>query len=351
MTTPSVLVLRAAGTNCERETAFAFEHFGARSQTLHVNALLAEPGQLLEHHILAIPGGFSYGDDVGAGAVFACELGTRLADPLRSFISDGGLVLGICNGFQVLVRLGLLPGLQDTLGTQEVSLTDNVSHKYEDRWAHCAIESRRCVFIDAMGLRNGTRTADHRGDAELVAIQLGLGVERHHAGRLPRPVAQPAHQPGLSGLIKSRTQLLPVDRAGDARNGSAGQLQTRPDALLQLSYVGARKWTILDHHLGRVRNDVARRSRLDLAGVERRTGRLMLAIGVGVPQHRVAQLVQIAQQAGQGDRRIRAGPRIRTVRGLSRQVDDRPAIALVLRDGHQARGLSHDATRVGQIAE
>lgn len=150
MTTPSVLVLRTAGTNCERETAFAFEHFGARSQTLHVNALLAEPGQLLEHHILAIPGGFSYGDDVGAGAVFACELGTRLADPLRGFISDGGLVLGICNGFQVLVRLGLLPGLQDTLGTQEVSLTDNVSHKYEDRWAHCAIESRRCVFIGDM---------------------------------------------------------------------------------------------------------------------------------------------------------------------------------------------------------
>lgn len=150
MTQPSVLILRAAGTNCERETAFAFEHFGAASTTLHVNALLADSEQLLSHHILAIPGGFSYGDDVGAGAVFACELGTRLADPLQRFIQNGGLVLGICNGFQVLVRLGLLPGIAQTLGKQEVSLTDNVSHKYEDRWVRCAVQSRRCVFIGDM---------------------------------------------------------------------------------------------------------------------------------------------------------------------------------------------------------
>ena len=150
MTTPSVLVLRAAGTNCERETAFAFERFGATAATLHVNRLLEAPERLLAHHVLAIPGGFSYGDDVGAGAVFAAELGSRLADPLRRFIDVGGLVLGICNGFQVLVRLGLLPGLDATLGQPEVSLTDNVSHKYEDRWVRCAITSRRCVFVGDM---------------------------------------------------------------------------------------------------------------------------------------------------------------------------------------------------------
>lgn len=147
MTTPSVLVLRAAGTNCERETAFAFEHFGASTETLHVNQLLADPAALRRHHVLAIPGGFSYGDDAGAGAVLACELGTVLAEPLAAFLAEGGLVLGICNGFQVLVRLGLLPGLDATLGQAEVSLTDNLSHKYEDRWVRCTVTSRRCVFV------------------------------------------------------------------------------------------------------------------------------------------------------------------------------------------------------------
>ena len=150
MTTPSVLVLRAAGTNCERETAHAFERFGADATTWHVNRLLEAPDALREHHVLAIPGGFSYGDDVGAGAVFACELGTRLAEPLERFVADGGLVLGICNGFQVLVRLGLLPGLDAPLGEPEVSLTDNVSHKYEDRWVRLGIRSRRCVFVGDM---------------------------------------------------------------------------------------------------------------------------------------------------------------------------------------------------------
>jgi len=150
VTTPSVLVLRAAGTNCERETAYAFERFGATSETLHVNALLAEPERLLAHHVLAVPGGSSYGDDVGAGAVFAAELGTRLADPLLRFVDEGGLVLGICNGFQVLVRLGLLPGLDAPLGRPEVSLTDNVSHKYEDRWVRLEIASRACVFVGDM---------------------------------------------------------------------------------------------------------------------------------------------------------------------------------------------------------
>ncbi len=149
-TTPSVLVLRAAGTNCDPETAYAFELFDARTETLHVNQLLAEPERLARHHVLAFPGGFAYGDDVAAGAVWACELRSRLADALGRFVDDGGLVLGICNGFQALVRLGLLPGLTNTLGTQEVSLTDNVSLKYEDRWVRLQVTSRRCVFVGDM---------------------------------------------------------------------------------------------------------------------------------------------------------------------------------------------------------
>lgn len=150
MKAPSVLVLRAVGTNCDRETAYAFERFGAQAEVLHVNRLLESPEALLRHHVLALPGGFAYGDDAGAGAVLACELRSRLNEPLRRFVADGGLVLGICNGFQALVRLGLLPGLADVLGVQEVSLADNDSLKYEDRWVRLSIESRRCVFVGSM---------------------------------------------------------------------------------------------------------------------------------------------------------------------------------------------------------
>jgi phosphoribosylformylglycinamidine synthase I len=146
VTTPSVLVLRAAGTNCEAETAHAFEVFGAKATTLHINRLLEQPDLLSEHHVLAFPGGFAYGDDVAAGAVWACEMRSRLGEPIEAFVKDGGLVLGICNGFQALVRLGLLPGLSATLGVQEMSLTDNISHKYEDRWVDLVVTSRRCVF-------------------------------------------------------------------------------------------------------------------------------------------------------------------------------------------------------------
>ncbi|MGQ0552555.1 MAG: phosphoribosylformylglycinamidine synthase I [Planctomycetota bacterium] len=146
-TAPSVLVLRAAGTNCEHETAHAFERFGASCHVLHVNRLLEDPDQLKRHQVFALPGGFAYGDDAGAGAVLACELRSRAGDALRAFLKDGGLVLGICNGFQALVRLGLLPGLADVLGEQEVSLADNDSHKYEDRWVRLSVTSGRCVFL------------------------------------------------------------------------------------------------------------------------------------------------------------------------------------------------------------
>lgn len=147
MSQPSVIVLRAAGINCEVEMAYGFSRFDSQVDTVHVNRLLADPEQLLRHHVLALPGGFAYGDDVAAGAVMATEMSTRLGDVLTRFIEQGGLVFGICNGFQALVRLGLLPGLRQTYGVQEVSLTDNLSHKYEDRWVRLGVIPGRCVFV------------------------------------------------------------------------------------------------------------------------------------------------------------------------------------------------------------
>jgi len=131
---PRVCVLRTAGTNCDQETAFAFSLCGAEAELVHINKIAADKASLLDYHILALPGGFSYGDDIASGKIFANELKYKLGSVLRKFIKDGKLIIGICNGFQVLVKSGLLPG--NSLLTQEVSLIINDSGKFEDRWVY-----------------------------------------------------------------------------------------------------------------------------------------------------------------------------------------------------------------------
>ena len=104
------LVLRAPGINCDRETAHACRLAGFETDLLHINQLLQTPERLLDYALLVLPGGFSYGDDLGAGTLLARNLTIHLGSQLDQFIDEGRLVLGICNGFQVLVRAGLLPG-------------------------------------------------------------------------------------------------------------------------------------------------------------------------------------------------------------------------------------------------
>jgi phosphoribosylformylglycinamidine (FGAM) synthase-like amidotransferase family enzyme len=108
MTRPHAIVLRAPGTNCDEEAAYALDRAGALAQTWHINQIIESPAALDQFQILVIPGGFSYGDDLGAGRIFATRIATTLGEALRRFHDRGGLVLGICNGFQVLVRSGLL---------------------------------------------------------------------------------------------------------------------------------------------------------------------------------------------------------------------------------------------------
>ncbi len=145
MSTIRVLVLRAAGINCDEETAYAWELAGADALRLHVNRLIEDPRLLEGFQILSIPGGFSYGDDIAAGMILGLRLARHLGDPLRGFIARGGLVLGICNGFQVLVRAGLLPG--PACGGP-VTLTLNRSGRYEDRWVRLRVGSSRCAFLE-----------------------------------------------------------------------------------------------------------------------------------------------------------------------------------------------------------
>ncbi len=106
----NVLVLRTAGTNCDREAIYAFASAGGKVQPVHINRVLGNPKLLKDFQILVLPGGFSYGDDIAAGKILANQLLHHLADQLREFVDAGKLIIGICNGFQVLVKTGLLPG-------------------------------------------------------------------------------------------------------------------------------------------------------------------------------------------------------------------------------------------------
>lgn len=146
MPTPRVLILRAPGTNCDRETAFAFEKAGGRPELVHINRLLDNPRLPDDYQVLCLPGGFSYGDDIGAGRILANQIRHHLQDTLQAFKAAEKLILGICNGFQVLIKSGVL--LPDDLHTgPPATLAWNDSGKYEDRWIHLVADAHHCVFL------------------------------------------------------------------------------------------------------------------------------------------------------------------------------------------------------------
>ncbi|MCA1902883.1 MAG: phosphoribosylformylglycinamidine synthase I [Candidatus Hydrogenedens sp.] len=141
-----VLVLTGFGINCERETAYAFQKAGAEPLLIHLNDLIEKPDYLESSKIFAIPGGFSFGDDVASGRILANRIRYRLEKPLQKFINDGKLIIGICNGFQVMVKMGILP-LFDGKFKQLVTLTHNNSGRFEDRWVHLKINPHSpCVW-------------------------------------------------------------------------------------------------------------------------------------------------------------------------------------------------------------
>jgi phosphoribosylformylglycinamidine synthase I len=157
MAQPRVLVLRAPGTNCDLETAYAFERAGAVSERLHINRLRETPAALDDFQILCLPGGFSYGDDVSAGRILGNQIRVRLGDQFRKFRDAGKLILGICNGFQILLKSGILlednvaagakAASKDALPTAQATLALNESGRYEDRWVRLRVTGEKCVFF------------------------------------------------------------------------------------------------------------------------------------------------------------------------------------------------------------
>jgi phosphoribosylformylglycinamidine synthase I len=150
MTDVKAIVLRAAGINCDMETEYALQLAGAQAERVHINRIIEDKNALEQYQILVVPGGFSYGDDVAAGKILANQIVHHLYEPVQKFIEDGKLVLGICNGFQVLVKAGILPGNASNgdVHQQEVTITYNDSGKFEDRWVYLAPQTDRCIFIE-----------------------------------------------------------------------------------------------------------------------------------------------------------------------------------------------------------
>lgn len=147
-----VLILRAPGTNCDVETSFAFEQAGAAVYLVHINELIRRCHNLVDFQVMVIPGGFTYGDDISAGKILANELRLKLAEDVDRFVDRGGLILGICNGFQVMVKAGILPRSRD--GSRPlVTLTNNNSGKFECRWTYLMVNRQNpCVFTRGMSM-------------------------------------------------------------------------------------------------------------------------------------------------------------------------------------------------------
>lgn len=162
------IVVTGYGVNCEEETAFAFEKAGAEAKIVHVNDLIEKPKQLSDYQILVFPGGFSYGDDTGSGNALANKIRNNLWSELVEFIEAKKLVLGICNGFQVITNLGILPGIKEGKPMREVALAWNNSARYECRWVSLKAFSKKCVFTKGI---DGIRMPVAHGEGKFTASE------------------------------------------------------------------------------------------------------------------------------------------------------------------------------------
>ncbi len=141
MSNPKVLVLKADGTNRDVEMAYAFQIAGADARIVHINELRNRTEKLANYHILGLPGGFAYGDDIVSGKILAIELTSFLGEEMKKFIQrNDTAILGVCNGFQVLVRTGLLPFRK--IGAMEATLTNNDSGHFECRWIKVKVNNK-----------------------------------------------------------------------------------------------------------------------------------------------------------------------------------------------------------------
>ena len=145
---PKAIIIRTAGTNCDWETQRAFELAGASAERIHINQLINGKVKLSEYELLAVPGGFSYGDDIASGKILANEIKYKLGEEVKEFAVSGKPIIGICNGFQILVKMGLLPDPEAFV--QTTTLTFNDSDKFECRWINLKKQKSSCLWTKSL---------------------------------------------------------------------------------------------------------------------------------------------------------------------------------------------------------
>ncbi|MEI6776112.1 MAG: phosphoribosylformylglycinamidine synthase I [Chloroflexales bacterium] len=211
-----VLILRAPGINRDGDAAMACELAGASAERIHVNRIADGAVRLRDYAMLIIPGGFSYGDHLGAGKLLAVDLAHRMGDQLRDFVADGRPVIGICNGFQVLVKAGVLPG---NAGPPAVTLTDNRSGRFECRWVRLQADPQsRCIFTRGIERSIEVPVAHGEGrialdnDDTLVHLRAGGQVALRYVGDDGVPVAYPDNPNGsvdnIAGICNTQGNVL-----------------------------------------------------------------------------------------------------------------------------------------------
>ncbi|MFA4983718.1 MAG: phosphoribosylformylglycinamidine synthase I [Candidatus Omnitrophota bacterium] len=220
MKRPKACILRTAGTNCDRETAYAFLKAGAEPSAVHINSFISARDKLDSYQILAIPGGFSYGDDVAAGKILANELKCKLREKLEVFISSGKPIIGICNGFQVLIKCGLLPGNSGL--EQEASLFINDSGRFEDRWVYLKNFSfnrkQKCIWTKGLPgviylpVAHGEGKFVARNKESLKAIKKNSQVVFQYCDQEAGPAGYPANpngsQENIAGICDVTGRIL-----------------------------------------------------------------------------------------------------------------------------------------------
>ncbi len=216
MMKPRVLVLTGYGINCDEETKFAFEKAGARADIVHINDLIDGHKRLEDYQISAFPGGFSYGDDTGSGNALANRVRNHLWNEMQRFVDDDHLAIGICNGFQVMVNLGLLPALNRDYGERKVALVHNDSARYIDRWVDLQFTGNS-PWVDGIERMSvpiahgeGKFFADNQTLAELT--EKGLIAARYIAGEIFEYLGLPANPNGsldnIAGITDESGRLI-----------------------------------------------------------------------------------------------------------------------------------------------
>jgi phosphoribosylformylglycinamidine synthase subunit PurQ / glutaminase len=214
---PRVLVFSGYGLNCEEETKYAFECAGAEGQIVHINDVIEKKFRLSDFQILAFGGGFAYGDDTGAGNAYANKLKNNLWDELLTFVKRDTLILGICNGFQILVNLGLLPALDLKYGTRELGLMHNDVPRYTVRFVDLQVCSRLSPWLSgidtlAIPVSNGEGKLYATDETLLTMKQKNLIALRYTRGEMCKYQNLPASPNGsiddIAGITDETGRIL-----------------------------------------------------------------------------------------------------------------------------------------------